>query len=84
MDLHSQWQQLILQNLSEAFPSRLSLIVTTLPSSALCHEINKIRVLPDFATDEGEALSPIGGTLGTLTNTTNVKLDQKIGFWNPQ
>lgn len=77
MHLHPQWQQLVLQNLSEAFPNIQFIVTTHSPQVLSTVKQEQIRVLPDVAAGESEALPPIGETLGkpsnyVLTQTLNV------------
>jgi predicted ATP-binding protein involved in virulence len=77
MHLHPQWQQLVLQNLSEAFPNIQFIVTTHSPQVLSTVKQEQIRVLPDIAAGENEALPPIGETLGkpsnyVLTQTLNV------------
>jgi predicted ATP-binding protein involved in virulence len=77
MHLHPQWQQLVLQNLSEAFPNMQFIVTTHSPQVLSTVKQEQIRVLPDIAAGEKEALPPIGETLGkpsnyVLTQTLNV------------
>lgn len=77
MHLHPQWQQLVLQNLSEAFPNMQFIVTTHSPQVLSTVKQEQIRVLPDVAAGESEALPPIGETLGkpsnyVLTQTLNV------------
>ncbi|WP_100752976.1 AAA family ATPase [Vibrio salilacus] len=77
MHLHPQWQQLVLQNLSEAFPNIQFIVTTHSPQVLSTVKQEQIRVLPDVAAGETEALPPIGETLGkpsnyVLTQTLNV------------
>lgn len=77
MHLHPQWQQLVLQNLSEAFPNIQFIVTTHSPQVLSTVKQEQILVLPDVAAGETEALPPIGETLGkpsnyVLTQTLNV------------
>ena len=77
MHLHPQWQQLVLQNLSEAFPNIQFIVTTHSPQVLSTVKQEQIRVLPEIAAGEFEALPPIGETLGkpsnyVLTQTLNV------------
>ena len=77
MHLHPQWQQLVLQNLSEAFPNIQFIVTTHSPQVLSTVKQDQIRLLPDIVAGETDALPPIGETLGkpsnyVLTQTLNV------------
>lgn len=68
MHLHPQWQQLVLQNLSEAFPSLQFIVTTHSPQVLSTVRQEQILVLPNIAAGESEALPPIGETFGKPSN----------------
>ncbi|MDR9826635.1 AAA family ATPase [Vibrio sp. FNV 38] len=63
MHLHPQWQQLVLQNLAEAFP-RIQFIVTT-HSPQVLTTVKKEQIL---IIQEDKAINPIGNTYGEASN----------------
>ena len=77
MHLHPQWQQLVLQNLSEAFPSLQFIVTTHSPQVLSTVKNDEILILPNIGAGEFEALHPVGETYGkpsnyVLTQTLNV------------
>lgn len=48
MHLHPQWQQLVLQNLSDAFPNLQFIVTTHSPQVLTTVKQSQIRLLPDF------------------------------------
>lgn len=77
MHLHPQWQQFVLQNISEAFPKLQFFVTTHSPQVLTTVESSKILILPDLSAGKTVALPPIGETLGkessyVLTQTLSV------------
>jgi predicted ATP-binding protein involved in virulence len=73
MHLHPQWQQVILQHLTKAFPNMQFVVTTHSPQVLSTMKKDNIRLL---SVNEGEAhwVMPIGETYGTASNDVLVEL----------
>lgn len=67
MHLHPEWQQLILQNIREAFPNLQFIVTTHSPQVLSSIARNKIRLLSHI-NGIGEAALPMGETLAEASN----------------
>lgn len=67
MHLHPEWQQLILQNIREAFPKLQFIVTTHSPQVLSSIARNKIRLLSHI-NGKGEATLPMGETLAEASN----------------
>lgn len=80
MHLHPHWQQLVLQNLADAFPNIQFIVTTHSPQVLSTVKQTQILVLPDIVAGEEQALPPIGETLGKPSNyvlTQTFKVDAR-------